>query len=104
MTTTPRRIAFRRIADAALARAPEILARWCPGGRREGREYCALNPRRADHRIGNFKINLSTGKWSDFASGDRGGDLISLAGYLFGLEPGDAARRVAEMLGIDPYE
>jgi len=34
----------------------------------------------------------------------RGGDLISLAAYLFRISQRDAALRVAEMIGIDPYE
>jgi hypothetical protein len=33
-----------------------------------------------------------------------GGDLISLAAYLFGLKQGEAAVKIAEALGIDPYE
>ena len=44
-------------------------------------------------------MNLITGKWSDFATGDRGGDVVSLAAFLFNLSQGDAARRLAEMLG-----
>ena len=33
-----------------------------------------------------------------------GSDLISLAAYLFDLSQIDAARKIAEMLGIDPHE
>ena len=103
-TTAPRRIAFRRIADAALARAPEIVGRWLPDGRREGAEWVAKNPTRADHRPGSFKVNLRTGRWGDFSSGDKGGDLVALAAFVFRLDMGEAARRVAEMVGVDPYE
>ena len=49
-------------------------------------------------------MNVRTGKWGDFATGDRGADLISLAAYLFRLSQADAALRVADMLGIDPYD
>ena len=45
----------------------------------------ARNPTRPDRRPGSFKINLTTGRWADFATGDRGGDPVSLAAYLFGL-------------------
>jgi hypothetical protein len=103
-TTAPRRIAFRRIADAALVRAPEIVGRWLPDGRREGAEWVAKNPTRADHRPGSFKVNLRTGRWGDFSSGDKGGDLVALAAFVFRLDMGEAARRVAEMVGVDPYE
>jgi hypothetical protein len=99
-----RRIAFRRIADAALARADAIAQRWLPDGRRDGAEWVARNPTRADRKRGSFKVNLGTGKWGDFATGDRGGDLVSLAAYLFKLSQADAALRVAEMIGVDPYE
>jgi len=40
------------------------------------------------------------GLWCDFATGDRGGDVISLAAYLFNLSQAEAARRIAAMLGI----
>jgi hypothetical protein len=69
-------------------------------GRRQGREWVALNPRRADRRPGSFKVNLATGRWSDFATRDGGGDLISLAAYLFSISQGEAAQRLAEMLGL----
>lgn len=99
-----RKITFERIADAALASAERIVERWLPDGRREGREWVAINPTRTDAKKGSFKVNLQNGRWSDFATGDGGGDLISLAAYIHKLKQGDAAVRVAAMLGIDPYE
>jgi hypothetical protein len=101
--TTARRIAFRRIADAALDRFDAIVRRWLPNGRYEGAEWVALNPARDDRRPGSFKVNR-TGKWGDFATGDRGGDLVSLAAYLFKISQADAALRIAEMIGVEPYE
>jgi hypothetical protein len=99
-----RRIAFGRIADAALAHADTLVRRWLPDGRREGVEWVAINPTRADHRRGSFKVNLATGKWSDFATGDAGGDLIALAAYLFHVDQAEAAQKIAAALGIDPHE
>jgi hypothetical protein len=99
-----RRIAFRRIADAALDRAEVIVHRWLPDGRRDGAEWVSRNPTRNDHRRGSFKVNLRTGKWGDFACGDRGGDLVSLAAYLFKRSQAQAALKVADMIGIEPYE
>jgi hypothetical protein len=61
---------------------PRLLERWLPGGRIEGAEYVARNPKRHDQRPGSFKVNLATGRWADFATGDKGGDPISLAAYL----------------------
>jgi hypothetical protein len=100
----PRRLAFRRIADAAAQHADAIVQRWLPDGRREGTEWVALNPTRSDSRKGSFKVNLKSGRWGDFATGDRGGDLISLAAYIFRLDQGEAAKRVADMVGVDLYE
>jgi hypothetical protein len=102
--TRRRSIDFRRIAEAAAASAGAILSRWLPDGRRDGHEWTARNPRRADRRPGSFRINLTSGRWGDFATGDKGGDLISLAAFLFNLAQDEAALKVAEMLGIDPYE
>jgi hypothetical protein len=91
---------FAAVDRAALCRLPEILARWLPDGRIEGREYVVRNPKRRDRRPGSFKVNLDTGRWGDFATGDKGGDPISLAAYLAGCSQVDAARRLAAMLGL----
>ncbi|WKE48120.1 hypothetical protein [Gluconobacter oxydans] len=91
---------FPRINDTARAALPSILSRWLPDGVREGHEWVALNPTRADSKRGSFKVNLKTGRWSDFATGDRGGDPVSLAAYLFNLKQHEAARQMAVMLGI----
>jgi hypothetical protein len=101
---TRRPIAYRRIAEAAAASAPSVVVQWLPNGKRIAHEWVALNPTRVDNRPGSFKINLRTGAWADFATGDRGGDLISLAAYIFRLEQSEAALRIASMIGIDPNE
>ena len=95
-----RRIDFSEINRIATANLPDLLRRWLPTGRTEGREYVALNPRRQDARLGSFKINMQTGKWSDFATGDRGGDVISLAAYLAGIGQAEAARKLSTMLDL----
>lgn len=99
-----RSIAFHRIALSAAADADSIVRRWLPGGRREGGEWVARNPRRSDAHLGSFKVNLRTGLWADFATGESGRDLVALAAFLFGLRQDEAALRVADMLGISPYE
>lgn len=68
-------INFTAINRAALARLPAILNRLLPRGQRKGREFVGLNPRRADHHLGSFRINLDTGRWAGFATGDKSGDL-----------------------------
>src|SRR5437660_12364790 len=91
---------FAAVNRAALGRLPDILARWLPGGRIEGREYVVRNPKRRDQRPGSFKVNLATGRWADFATGEKGGDPLSLAAYLAGCSQVDAARQLAVMLGL----
>ena len=92
---------FETINRAALTRLPELCARWLPDGRRHGHEYIARNPVRDDKRAGSFKVNLRTGKWADFAIDARGGDPVSLAAYVSGLSQSDAARQLAQMLGVN---
>ena len=92
---------FAAINRAALAAFPAVLARVLPGGKRVGAEIVALNPRRADRRLGSFKINRYNGRWADFATGDKGGDPISLVAYLAGVLQGEAARLLARMLGLE---
>ena len=96
-----RQIDFRRINEAALLQLPSLLRRWLPHGRAIGPEWVTLNPTRQDRHHGSFKINMRTCKWADFATGDDGGDPVSLAAYLFGLSQGEAGRRIACMLGIE---
>jgi hypothetical protein len=94
-------IAFETVNRAAMAALPAVLARLVPGGKVLGREYTALNPTRADRRPGSFKVNIRTGRWSDFATGDKGGDPISLVAYLERCSQSNAAIWLATMLGID---
>ena len=97
-------VAFSQITQAARPHAGTLCQRWLPDGRREGQEWVARNPKRADRRLGSFKVNLINGRWGDFATGDAGGDIVSLAAFLFDLSQRDAALRIAEMLGIHPYD
>lgn len=79
-----------------------VLPEWLPDGKRAGGEWVARNPTRADRKAGSFSINLRTGAWGDFATGDEGGDLISLWAYLrHDNDNGKAARDLAEQYGID---
>lgn len=96
-----RHLDFDAINTAALAALPIILNRFAPGGAISGGEWCGLNPRRADHKPGSFKVNIRSGRWADFAVGDSGSDPVSLVAYLTDLSMGEAAHRLAEMLGVD---
>jgi hypothetical protein len=97
-TTAP--VDFAAVNRAALGRLDDLLRRWLPGGRIEGSKYVVKNPKRRDQRPGSFKVNMRTGRWADWASGDKGGDPISLGAFLFDLRQVEAAQRLAEMLGL----
>lgn len=92
---------FAAVNRTALANALRVVAAMLPDGRREGREWVARNPRRADKSPGSFKVNLATGRWADFATGESGGDLVSLAAYLAGCSQSDAAARLSAALGVE---
>jgi hypothetical protein len=62
----------------------------------------ALNPRRHDRRLGSFSINVRTGKWADFATGDKGRDVVSLGAYLFAISQLESARALVTILGARP--
>ncbi len=94
------RLDFDAINRAALGSLPALLRRWLPDGRLVGREYIARNPRRADRRPGSFKVNVNSGRWADFATGDKGGDVVSLAAYLNSTGQAEAARALAVRLGV----
>ena len=98
------RLDFEAINRAGLASLPALLRRWLPDGRLVSREYIACNPTRADRRPGSFKVNVTTGKWADFATGDRGGDVVSLAAYLSGTGQVEAARALAGLLEVRSYD
>lgn len=89
---------FKKVNSVALLNIESILARWLPIGKRNGHEYQAINPTRTDSKLGSFSINCNTGAWADFASNDKGGDLVALVAYLEGTKQGVAAKRLAEFL------
>ncbi|MFG1465077.1 hypothetical protein V5F77_19515 [Xanthobacter sp. DSM 24535] len=95
-------INFTDVNASALRLLPALLSRWLPEGRTVGDEYVARNPKRNDRSPGSFKVRLRgarAGAWADFATGETGGDVISLAAFLAGVSQSEAARRLAKMLG-----
>ena len=95
-----KRIDFRAIADAALARSDVLVSSWLPNGRRNGHEW----------RCGNLhgdagqslSVNLTTGVWADFSSDEKGGDLVSLYAAIFtNGDQGRAARELGDQLSLN---
>ncbi|WP_249219029.1 hypothetical protein [Loktanella sp. SALINAS62] len=98
--TNWRSVSFVAVNMACLDRFPSLLATWLPDGRRYGQEWIARNPTRADRHAGSFKVNTVTGRWADFATGDTGGDPVSLYAYIRGLKQSDAARALCDEWGL----
>lgn len=95
----PNGINFEHTRELALECVDEILEHWLPDGELKGREYKACNPTREDSSPDSFSINTVTGVWSDFATDDKGGDLISLVAYLAGLKyQSEAAITILELI------
>lgn len=86
---------FAEINTAALSAG--LPAQWYPLAQRCG----------ASLRIGNIAgdkgaslwVDLRTGAWMDHATGDKGGDLVSLYAARENISQGEAKTRLAEMLG-----
>jgi hypothetical protein len=73
-----------------------IVFQILPNGKLFGNKYYPLNPTRNDRSTGSFVINLNTGVWKDFATGDGGGDIISLYAYIKGMSQYEAAKELLE--------
>lgn len=88
---------FAALAAALLDRAESLLTQWLPDGVRRGHEYVCAGL--GGGKGGSLSINLNTGVWCDFATDDKGGDLISLYAAIHGLNNGQAARALMAELG-----
>ncbi len=97
----PKRNIFEAVNMAAQGRIESLARGWLSKPRRCGDNLMGLNPTRVDRKVGSFSINTRTGVWSDFATGDKGGDIISYFAYLYGLSQIEAARELARQLGVD---
>ena len=96
------RVDIGEVARAALPHLPALVERWLPGGRREGREYVCAGLSGGAGR--SCKVNLRTGRWADFATGERGGDPVALAAAVARCGQLEAARKLAAMLGMGPRQ
>ncbi len=95
------RLPFKEVAERATSYHTAILNRLLPDGKLIGVEFMARNPNRCDGKTGSFSFNIRTGKWADFATDDKGGDIISLYAYLVGCSQKDALFDVAKMIGFE---
>ena len=93
---------FATVNSAALARLPEVLARLLPGGRAVGPEWHAGSLR--GDPGDSLRVRMRgerAGRWADFATGEKGGDPVSLAAAVTRTRQIEGAKQLARMLGID---
>ena len=84
-------IDFHKIARCGLPHLITILDRLGVEHRRAGSEIEMLNPTRNDRRFGSFRVNIRSGRWADFATGDTGGDVVALVAHLTDCRQAEAA-------------
>jgi len=90
----PTELDFDGLASYLLARIRDLLPRWLPGGRMQGQEFvCASLQGGAGGD--SCKVNTATGLWADFATWEKGGDMISLYAAINRLKQGEAAKALA---------
>jgi hypothetical protein len=92
-------IKFNELAEALLSRIDTLVPAWLPGGVTRGHEYVCGSLHGGSGT--SCSINLTTGQWADFASDEKGGDLISLYASMHGLTMGKAALQVARDEGLE---
>lgn len=96
-------INYKAIKEQARINSHSLLKLWLPNGVIKAHEYIALNPTRHDQHLGSFRINMRSGQWADFATSDRGGDLIALLAYLDHSTQSQAARKISSLLGLEVH-
>lgn len=87
-------IPYAEINRRLISRAQSLLQRWVPGGQIRGNEYYCRCPWRSDKSLGSFSVNLTTGSFHDFATGESGRDLITFYARLHGLKNHEAAQEL----------
>lgn len=83
--------------EAVLQRAESFLTEWLPGGKKEGTEFRAGGIDGGKGR--SLAVSMTEGCWTDHATGESGGDLISLYAQIRGIDYKEAARQLASQVG-----
>lgn len=94
-------IDFLSLAQRLLSQSRTLLAQWFPAGKVRGHEFVVGDLAGAEGE--SLSINLNTGRWGDFSSGEKGGDLISLYAAMEGITQGEAAKRLSADTSITAH-
>lgn len=93
---------FASVNRAARHRAEDVCRRLLPGGARHGAYWAAGDLTGAQGK--SLRVRLAgdlAGAWIDNATGDKGGDFVSLAAAVARLSQSDAAQQLMRMLGME---
>ena len=90
---------FPQVKNFLKGHEEAILKHLLPTSQTAGSEYIALNPTRNDKNLGSFRINTTTYKWVDFATSDKGSDIISLYAYIKSVNQANAAKELLKLIG-----
>lgn len=86
-------IDFKLIAADLLSRSNYLIPEWLPGGKLIGREWTCGDLTGGQGK--SLKVNLDKGVWEDFATSQKGGDLISLYAAIHGKTQFEAAKELS---------
>lgn len=95
-------IDFESIARELLPQSLELLRQWFPAGVLSGKEYHVGSL--AGEAGESLSVNIETGKWSDFATNEAGGDLISLYAAQHKISQAKAAKALSNGHEIAPQD
>jgi putative DNA primase/helicase len=83
---------FNALAQRLLLGSETLVPQWLPGGRRRGHEWVCGDLSGGEGT--SLSVNLLSGRWADFATSDRGGDLIDLYAAIHELTMAEAYREL----------
>lgn len=89
---------IKEIAQRALNQANSLVPSWLPGGKLRGSEWVCGDLSGIAGK--SCSVNLSSGKWGDFSTGEAGGDLVSLYAAIHNLSQAAAAEKLSIELGM----
>jgi putative DNA primase/helicase len=85
-------IDFDSINAGLLSNYFSTLNQWLPNGKKIGPNWCVGSL--AGEPGDSLKIHVRKGIWADFATGEKGGDPVSLYAAMHGIGQGEAAKRL----------
>lgn len=89
---------FEALAADLLQHSRTLLSEWFPAGKFRGHEFVMGDVHGSEGE--SCSVNVNTGMWADFSSGDKGGDLISLYAAANRIEQGVAFKALSNGSGI----